>query len=313
MFFVFCVTLPKRGAVCKKRFRIGGGLTKIRCLAARQNPDVHITISLVNSIDGPIEWKYSIGMRQESRGKRRVLLRHEQIWDKKGDLILSRPDENDLKDEERLTQTHLEQINSNFKFRVIAETFKKIEYLHMVPQLLRYPEKFKSFNVENDPFGLDFLERIARLTPSIQKSRLNKIEDALRIAVPQLKEINLIRDETTGVPHLEANYEHWRAHGSKQREDQFSDGTLRLLGLFWSMLDSSGPLLLEEPELSLNAGIVSQLAPLIYTVQKHRKQQLLITTHSESLVDDKGIDGREVIRKGPRPPLPVTFQNVEPY
>ena len=64
-------------------------------------------------------------------------------------------------------------------------------------------------------------------------------------------------DSTRGtrraVPHLEATYEHWRPNAGKQREDQFSDGTLRLIGLFWALLDGEAPLLLEEPELSLHS------------------------------------------------------------
>ncbi len=95
-------------------------------------------------------------------------------------------------------------------------------------------------------------------------------------------------------------------------------------------MDSDSLLLLEEPELSLNSGIVSTLAPLIYRMQRQRKRQVLITlqrnlifkaqyivdlfglntqhvvslslscvvvisTHSESLLSDNGIDGREVL------------------
>jgi predicted ATPase len=70
---------------------------------------------------------------------------------------------------------------------------------------------------------------------------------------------------------------------------------LRLIGLLWALLDSDSLLLLEEPELSLNSGIVSKLAPLIYRMQRQRKRQVLISTHSESLLYDNGIDGREVL------------------
>jgi len=60
-------------------------------------------------------------------------------------------------------------------------------------------------------------------------------------------------------------------------------------------------LLLEEPELSLNDGIVSQIPMLISGMQrkaKHRRQ-VIITTHSEALLNNEGIDGREVIRLEP--------------
>src|SRR5439155_23507492 len=127
-----------------------------------------------------------------------------------------------------------------------------------------------------------------------RKAQLKKIEEELRIAVPQLKELKDVKDET-GIPHLEAVYEHWRPHGARQREDQFSDGTLRLLGFLWALLDGDSLLLLEEPELSLNAGIVSQLAPFISRMQRNRQRQILVSTHSDALLTEQGIDGREVL------------------
>jgi hypothetical protein len=55
--------------------------------------------------------------------------------------------------------------------------------------------------------------------------------------------------EENGRPHLEAIYDHWRPGAGKQKEDQFSDGTLRLIGLLWSLQEGDSLLLLEEPEL----------------------------------------------------------------
>ena len=113
--------------------------------------------------------------------------------------------------------------------------------------------------------------------------------------MPQLEGLEFIRDKTTGHPHLQALYSHWHPKAGWQREDQFSDGTLRLLGLLWALLESESILLLEEPELSLNAGIVSQLAALISKMQRMRRQQVFISTHSDALLTEPGIDGREVL------------------
>ena len=77
--------------------------------------------------------------------------------------------------------------------------------------------------------------------------------------MPQFKELRYVQDETNGLPHLEARYSHYRPNAGWQREEQFSDGTLRLLGLLWSLLDGDSLLLLEEPELSLNDAIVRQM------------------------------------------------------
>jgi predicted ATPase len=271
-----------------------GGISKIRCLAARRDPEIVIDISFSNDPDEASLWKYAIGLRQETRGYRQPILSFEKVW--KGDqLILNRPNVEDKKDIERLKQTYLEQVNTNLEFRDIAKYLDSVSYIHLVPQLLRYADTFQTSTFESDPFGQGFLVRVAKSMPRTQKSRLARIEKALIVAVPQLQQLKFERDSDSGKPHLSALYSHWRPNAGWQREDQFSDGTLRLIGLLWALLESDSLLLLEEPELSLNSGIVSKLAPLIYRLQRQRKRQVLISTHSESLLGDNGIDGREVL------------------
>ncbi len=116
----------------------------------------------------------------------------------------------------------------------------------------------------------------------------------MKAAVPQLEELDLDRD-VMGVPHLKAKYQHWRAHGAWQREDQFSDGTLRLMGLLWSVITSSGPLLLEEPELSLHPEIVRHIPQMLARVQRRSGAQVMLSTHSRDLLADDGIGVDEVL------------------
>lgn len=71
------------------------------------------------------------------------------------------------------------------------------------------------------------LEQITRSPFRVREPRLRRIAEALRIAVPQLRELRLQKDDV-GIPHLEGRYEHWRPNAGWQREDQFPDGTLRL-------------------------------------------------------------------------------------
>ena len=101
------------------------------------------------------------------------------------------------------------------------------------------------------------------------------------------------------MPHLEAIYEHWRPNAGRQREDQFSDGTIRLIGLFWSLLDGDAPLLLEEPELSLHSSIVAKLPGLFHKLGRRKKRQLIVSTHSWDLLSEKGIGGEEVVMLQP--------------
>jgi predicted ATPase len=291
--FRFLRDIAKDGGGLQQAIRERGGLPKIRCLAARRYPDVEIEVALSESIDQrSASWRYSIGLRQEQRGGRRLLLTHERVW-QAGNQILNRPDDADRSDDQRLTQTHLEQIASNKEFRSIADAFQKILYLHLVPQLLKYPGIANREAPTEDPFGLKFLERVMTTPEKTRRARLRKIEQALRIAVPELEKLTDVQDER-GMPHLEALYRHWRPRGGRQREDQFSDGTLRLIGLLWSLLDGDSLLLLEEPELSLHSEIVSRLPALIWRLQRARQRQVILSSHSTDLFGDRGIRSSEV-------------------
>ena len=193
------------------------------------------------------EWRYRLSFVQNNQRQPTI---NEELVEHEGRAILRRPDKDDERDPERLRQTHLEGVNTNKHFRDIYRFFNSIEYLNVLPQLVRQPERFVNNDLSGERFGSDFLERIARTQAKTQQSRLRRIEEALRIAVPQLRELKLTKDEY-GFPHLEGLYEHWRPNAGRQREDQFSDGTLRLTGLLWAVMDGSGPLLMEEPELNL--------------------------------------------------------------
>ncbi|MDL2124963.1 MAG: AAA family ATPase [Deltaproteobacteria bacterium] len=291
--FLRDIAKPEGGGL-QKAVKSRGGVSKIRSLAARRDPEIIVEIYLADSPDEEPLWYYAIGLKQETRGYRQPILSFERVSQGKKRL-LDRPDLQDKEDPERLKQTFLEQVNTNAKFRNIARYLESVTYLHLVPQLLRHADILQGRQLEDDPFGQGFLDRVAKSQPRTQKSRLAKIEKALKIAVPQLKQLQFERDEYSGRPHLAALYSHWRPKAGWQRENQFSDGTLRLIALLWSLLEGDSLLLLEEPELSLNAGIVEQLAPLIYRMQRQRRRQVLISTHSGDLLRDKGIDGREVL------------------
>lgn len=261
------------------------GLSKLRSLHARKDPEVSIEFELVDSLgDGANRWTYALAFKSEGKGAQRVLLSRERVTmnDKE---ILNRPSEEDEKDPARLTQTHMEQINNNAEFRVIAEFLSATTYLHLVPQLLKFGDEISGRLVEQDPFGQGLLQRISKTAQNTRAARLKRIEAALKVAVPQLSDLQFVKDKISGAPHLEARFKHWREHGAWQREDQFSDGTLRLIGLLWALQDGDGLLLLEEPELSLNDAIV-EIIPLVIdrVLRKKKTRQVLISTHSDNLI-----------------------------
>lgn len=276
------------------------GLSKIRCLNAKNDTEVSIEVELED--DGGVIWHYELGFKGEGKANNRIKVTKE-IVSKSDDPkpVLARPDKEDLLDSERLTQTHLELTTANVLFRQLAHFFSETTYLHLVPQLLKYANAIGGSVVEQDPFGQGFLHRVAAAGDKTRNSRLNRIQKALDAVVPYFKELRFVKDQVSGHPHIEANFTHWRPKGAWQRESQFSDGTLRLIGLLWSLMEGNSLLLIEEPELSLNEEIVRHLPKLILQIQRKSKstRQVFITTHSEALLSDRSIPPEEVIRLMP--------------
>lgn len=217
-----------------------------------------------------------------------------------GDKILHRMAD-DEPDKELLSQTALEQVSVNREFRAIAEFLGSVNYLHLVPQVIRDPGRGGGRLL--DPFGGDFITQVARTPTRDRERRLKVVNEALKLAVPQLEALELFRDDD-GQPHLRARYNHWRPAAAMQDETDFSDGTLRLIGLLWSLMDRGknvGPILLEEPELSLHAGIVRQLPALISKATKSSGRQVIATTHAAAILEDPGLGLDEVVLLTPGP------------
>lgn len=291
--FRFLHDIVSVGGGFQDAVRKRGGVSRLRCLAARRYPDIGIAVT-IGADDSEHNWTYEVRFSQDNR--QRPTIKKERVT-YNGKVILDRPDTDDNRDHQRLSQTALEQINVNQAFRPVSDFFESVRYLHIVPQLVREPDR--SVGRSNDPYGGDFLEQIAQTPEKTQRARLRRIQHALSVAVPQLRELELWRD-IRGTPHLRGRYEHWRPLGAWQTEDQFSDGTLRLMGLLWAALDGVGPLLLEEPELSLHPDVVRFIPEMFARIQRRTGRQVLISSHSTNLLENEGIGLDEVLLLEPR-------------
>ena len=269
-----------------------GGVSSIRSLSATSNNRILIELNLTESSRERWTYKTCISARQYSTANSC----RETVW-YNNEKILNRPTSEDTKDQERLTQTSLEQISENQSFRAISNFFQTVTYLHLIPQAVRDPAAFSSGPVKDDPFGRDFILRVWATNRKTRGARFKKISEALKAAVPELQSLEAEMDRS-GRPHLVATYSNWRARGATQRESQFSDGTLRLLGLLWATFEGSGPLLLEEPELSLHSAVVRRLPSMFVRINRLRKEagrQMFVSTHSPDLLQDPGISVEEVV------------------
>ncbi len=263
-----------------------GSVAKLKSLAARHHADIGIHVSIGND-RSPRQWEYELRFAQDNVSLPRI--KKERVV-KQGKELLGRPNKDDEKDPHRLTQTYLEQVSVNQEFRDLAEFFASVSYLHPVPQVLR---NLIYASASDDPFGGQLLRRIAALPEDVRQERFAIIRDALRAAVPQLKKLEFWTEPAGKKPHLRAEYEHLQ--GTWQLEDQFSDGTLRLIGLLWALLEGDGPLLLEEPEISLHPAVVRYLPYLFHRVQRGSGRQVMMSTYSAELLRDEGIGLDEVL------------------
>ncbi len=273
------------------------GFQKLRCLHARKVSHVGIEVELTESpTDEVPDWRYLLAFAAEGKGAQRTVVKEEKAW-RKGELVLNRPNAEDAADTERRLQTHLQQVQANQPFRDILNFFADTVYLHVVPQLLKFGDQIGGQRLDNDPFGQGLLETIARVPERVRKTRLDRINKALQSAIPSVRDLKFVRDEISGRPHLEARYLHHRPHAGWQREEQFSDGTLRLIGLLWSLSETGSMLLLEEPELSLNEKIVAQIPRMITSIRRDskRRRQILLSTHSAALLANKAFGPKDIL------------------
>lgn len=270
-----------------------GGLSKVRSLFARNHARGRLIVD-VTLKDAETTWRYRLAIRGEAGGRNRPIVDEERV-EKDGAVLLQRPDANDREDRERLTQTHLEQISANRAFRPIAEYLARVQYFHLVPQIIRDPQR--AGLTSNDPFGSDFIAQISATPTRTREAWLRRMQQALQAAVPGFESLT-IETDAAGQPHLIAGYKNWRSQPARQNESDFSDGTLRLIGLLWSIIkapSNPGILLLEEPELSLNNAIVRTLPTVLAQVRRSSDLQILVSTHAPELLNDEGVSTREVL------------------
>jgi len=289
--------LVLEGGGLAKAIELREGLSKVRSLFARGvNTEVMVKVRVTN---GEGEWIYELAFTHRSPKDQTPIVKRERVDKVNPDgtrrNLLSRPDDQDKGDRDQLTQTAMQQVNRNRDFRELAEFFRSVLYLHLVPQLVREGQPPRSQSIGPDQYGRDLLDRIRNTTPRIQNARLKRIQKVIELVATPLEDLKFIVDDH-GRPHLQVKFKHWRPQGAYQNETQFSDGTLRLIGLLWALQEKAGPLLLEEPELSLHTGIVRKLAPFIHRAQRAGNgRQVILSTHSDELLTDPGISSDELL------------------
>ncbi len=292
--FRFLGDLVSPAGGLQEAVRSRGGVGRLRCLAARQDSDLALVVQAGGSTD-PAAWEYELQFNQEDR--RLPAVRRERLsW--RGEDLVDRPDEHDKADGGRLACTALELGSRRKELRDFAAFLRSICYLHPAAPLLRDPDRPPGARF--DPFGAGFLGRVVATPEKARQSRLKLVLEALGGAVPQIRRLEAHRD-TQGRPHLRALLEHWRPHGAWQSEEHLSDGALRLIALLWNALDAGGPLLVEEPEISLHSHAVRAIPAMLARACQRTGRQMILTTHSLDLLCGEGVSTGEIALLNPSP------------
>lgn len=268
-----------------------GGIRAVRSLHAGGSSAVHIEVdALIDSVP----WRYMLVLQATGTPQKPGPARVErELVVRDAEELLRRPGPDDEKDPELLLATALEQRSANAKFRVLRDFFRSVEYIHVVPQLVRQPNTGDAQRFGKG-LGTGLIEAMGETPKPMRDARLKRIQRALKTVLPQFEKLEWFKDKG-GRPHLRAKYKHWRPQGGWQRESSFSDGTLRLIGLLWFLSRGESPLLLEEPELSLHPAAVRQIPRIVARLNESTGRQVIMTSHSPELLADQGIDPSEIL------------------
>lgn len=275
-----------------------GGMKKLRCFHAGKQTNIEIQIDVSDDQD-TLMWTYTLSFQKERGNGENPYVLAESVTDySEGNgknLVFSRDHKGSKKITSDFYQTNLEQSSVSKEFQTLVDCLSGIKYLHLVPQLLKFNDEIGGKILDGDPFGQDFMQRISHANSKARQRGLKKIKNSLRKTIPHLDQLEFVKDEDTGKQHLEFKLLHRNPQGVKHREDKFSDGTLRLIAILWACYESSGyPIIIEEPELSLNSGILEKLH-LVFKKSLERSKnggQLFLSTHSRSLLSNPGINTR---------------------
>ena len=277
-----------------------GGVSRLRFLNARGNNRGRVLIAVsIGDDDEPRRWEYELHFTREQGGGGRPVVVSEIV--RSSGVTLLDQTQKPTADPELATQTALEQVSLNRKFRDLAHFLAGVEYLHLVPQIVRDPARGGA--AVHDPFGGTFLTEVGQCAKRDYERRRKVMETALQLAVPQFESIDRFQDPG-GTWHLVARYKNFRPNASAQDERHFSDGTLRLIGLLWVLSDRSepkAPVLLEEPELSLHAEILKVLPSLLARASTSAGRQVIASSHGSSMLEDPALSPDEVLLLIPGP------------
>lgn len=148
---------------------------------------------------------------------------------------------------------------------------------------------------EPDDHGTGFFQLAGRFPATALDTVVARIRPIMAATVPEVPNLSYRRLAGEEVVFYSDDPE---SASSRFTHDQFSEGTLRLLGILFDLATlprSTTLVLLEEPETFLQPSVVRSLPSFLAEVAYNKKIQMVITTHSPELLSDETIGADQVL------------------
>ena len=166
----------------------------------------------------------------------------------------------------------------------IRKMLAGIRYIHPNPKkMLERSDRY-------DPdHGTGFFHYAGRFSDQQLDAVVDRIRPIMASVVPEIPNLSYHR---MGLGTELVFYSDTPVRGASgvYSHEQFSEGTLRLLGLLFDLATlprDTSVVLIEEPETFLQASVVRSLPSLLAEVAMNRDIQMVISTHSPELIDSE--------------------------
>ena len=174
----------------------------------------------------------------------------------------------------------------------VCQTLAGIRYIHPNPKkMLERADRY-------DPdHGTGFFQHAGRFSDQLLNAALNRIRPIMAAAVPEVPNLSYLR---MGLGTEVVFYNDTPDPGARgvYSHEQFSEGTLRLLGMLFDLATlplTTSIVLIEEPETFLQASIVRSMSSFLAEVAMNHDVQMVISTHSPELIDSEVVLPNEVL------------------
>ena len=177
-------------------------------------------------------------------------------------------------------------------FEQVRQCVSGVRYIHPNPKKMK--ERLEG-RFEPDDHGTGFFQLAGRFPATVLDAVVARIRPIMAATVPEVPNLSYQRVAGEEVVFYSDDPQ---SASSCSTHDQFSEGTLRLLGILFDLATlprSTTLVLLEEPETFLQPSVVRSLPSFLAEVAYSKQVQMVITTHSPELLSDETIGADQVL------------------